>query len=377
MKKRMIFLSLMFSLLIGCQPSENPKEVVDPSPITEEEVNDKEKPVSYAIEDIQQIEAPFDSFGAVVEWLNDETVLYIMEASGKSEVHAFNVLSGESTLFFTSDSPILTVEANSTYDLFAIQKAPSFTEGHLSVVDASGNLVANWEFPESQDIVYSWNPYTNKHIAVSSFHEDWTFDGYVLDISSKEMTSANFTNPFVQWLGESKVGYINWDQDEPSLSAPLLSYDVRTGNSEMLMDNVIMYTAFSDFVMTMTRDMEDEMVAEYSFLDILNFSNVHQFKAPLVSMYSNYVTPFYEFVSATNEFFTFIPTSSGTVEGLSASFQFISFGLEEGEKEVLLENLENKPIKFSPNGQFCLYGFQLEQLIFIPEKEMIDLVEYS
>ncbi|WP_417899612.1 hypothetical protein ABN702_04720 [Bacillus haimaensis] len=375
MKKRMVYLTVIFSLLIGCQPPQKPKDVVDSPPISEGVV--KENPVPYEIDELQQIETPFESFSAVVEWLNDETVLYIMEATGKYEVHTFNVRSGESTLFYTSDSPITTVEANSTYELFVIQTAPSFTEGHLSVVDASGNLVCQWEFPDSQDLVYSWNPYTNNHIAVSSFHEDWTFEGYLLDVSTKEMTKKYFANPFVQWLGESKVGYINWNQDEPSLTAPLLAYDVLTDQTEQLMENVIMFTSLSNLVMTMTTNMENEQVAQYNFLDTKNFKNVHQFQAPLLSMYSNYVTPFYEYVSSTNLFYTFIPTSGGTVEGLSDSFQFVSFHVEEGEKEVLLEKLENKPIKFSPNGLFCLYGYQLEQLIFIPEKEMIDLVKYS
>ncbi|MGD6832283.1 hypothetical protein ACQCT5_08970 [Sutcliffiella halmapala] len=375
MKKGMVYLSVICSLLIGCQPSQKPKEVVDSPPISEGVV--KENPVPYEIDEIKQIETPFESFSAVVEWLNDETVLYIMESSGKFEVHTFNVRSGESTLFYTSDSPIMTVEANSTNELFVIQTAPSFTEGHISVVDASGNLVTHWKFPDSQDLVYSWNPYTNKHIAVSSFHEDWTFEGYLLDISTKEMKKKNFTNPFVQWLGESKVGYINWNQDEPSLTAPLLSYDVLTDQTEQLMENVIMFTSLSDLVMTMTTNMENELLAQYNFLNTITYKNVHQFQAPLLSMYSNYVTPFYEYVSSANQFYTFIPSSGGTVEGLTDSFQFISFHVEEGEKEVLLEKLENKPIKFSPNGLFCLYGYQLEQLIFIPEKEMIDLVKYS
>jgi hypothetical protein len=373
----MVYFSLIFSLLIGCQPSQKPKEVVDSPSLSEGVVKERENPVPYQIDEIQQIETPFESFGAVVEWLNDETVLYITEASGKYEIHAFNVRSGEITLFYTSDSPIMTVEANSTYDLFVIQTATSFTEGHLSIVDASGNLVTHWEFPDSQDLVYSWNPYTNKNIAASSFHEDWTFEGYLLDVSSKEMTKKNFSNPFVQWLGESKVGYLDWDQDEPSLTAPLIMYDVPTDETELLMENVIMFTPLSDLVMIMTSNMENELVAEYNFHDTINFRNVSQFQAPLLSMYSNYVTPFYEFVSSTNMFYTFVPTSGGTVEGLSDSFQFISFHVEEGEKEVLLEKLENKPIKFSPNGLFCLYGYQLEQLIFIPEKEMIDLVKYS
>lgn len=375
MKKGMVYLSVICSLLIGCQPSQKPKEVVDSPPISEGVV--KENPVPYEIDEIKQIETPFESFSAVVDWLDDETVLYIMESSGKYEIHTFNIRSGESTLFYTSDSPIMTVEANSTNELFVIQTAPSFTEGHISVVDASGNLVTHWEFPGSQELVYSWNPYTNKHIAVSSFHEDWTFEGYLLDVSTNEMTKKNFSNPFVQWLGESKVGYINWDQDEPSLTAPLLAYDVLTDKTELLMENVIMFTSLSDLVVTMTTNMENELLAQYNFLDTINFRNVHQFQAPLLSMYSNYVTPFYEYFSSTNQFYTFIPTSGGTVEGLSDSFQFISFHAEKGEKEVLLEKLENKPIKISPNGLFCLYGYQLEQLIFIPEKEMIDLVKYS
>jgi hypothetical protein len=77
MKKRMVYISIIFSLLIGCQPSQEPKEVVDSPSLSEGVVKERENPVPYQIDEIQQIETPFESFGAVVEWLNDETVLYI------------------------------------------------------------------------------------------------------------------------------------------------------------------------------------------------------------------------------------------------------------------------------------------------------------
>lgn len=375
MKRRMVFLSMIFSILIGCQPSKQPNEVVDTPSVTEGVV--EESPAAHEIDDIKQIETPFQSFSGVVEWLNDETVLYITEASGKYEVMAFNVLSGESTLFFTSESPILTVKANRAYELFAIQTAPSYSEGHLSVVDANGNLVNKWQFPDSQDLVYSWNPFTNKHIAVSSLDEEWNFEGYLLDVSSDELKEKDYSNPFIQWLAENKVGYINWNQDEPSLTAPLLSYDLLTDKTELIMENVIMFTSFSGLIMTMTNSIGNEQAADYNFLDIINKRKVQQFQAPLLSMYSNYVTPFYEYVSSSNMFYTFIPTSSGSGDEQSVAFELISFDVEKGEKDVLLEHVENKPIKFSPNGQYCLYGYQLEQLIFIPEKEMIDLIKYS
>jgi hypothetical protein len=65
------------------------------------------------------------------------------------------------------------------------------------------------------------------------------------------------------------------------------------------------------------------------------------------------------------------------LEGYSEAFQFVSFNVSNGEIEVLLEEIENKPMKISPNGVYCLYGYQLEQLIVIPAKEMVDLVDYS
>ncbi|WP_078379716.1 YqgU-like beta propeller domain-containing protein [Sutcliffiella halmapala] len=377
MKLRVVCISVMMFLLIGCQPSLNPKEVSEAPFLSNRTVTKQINPLFFDSEAILQLNVPFEQFSSIVEWLNDETVLYTVDTATQSEVHTFNIRTGETSLFFVSDYPVLSVEANAAHKLFVIQTAPSFSEGNISVVDSDGELVTNWSFPASQDLVYSWNPYTDKQIAVSSFLEDWSYEGFLLDVVTKEKVEQEFANPFIQWIEEKKVGYIKWNQDEPSLSAPLYTFDLVTGNAQQLIENVIMFSAFSDYIMTVTNNSVVESMADYTFMKVNDVEVKKQFTAPLLSMYSNYLTPFYEYVDTSSLFYTFFPEESGSIESYTKAFQLVTFDVRSGELEVQMEGLENKPLKFSPNGVYCLYGHQFEQLIVIPNKKVVDLIDYS
>jgi hypothetical protein len=313
----------------------------------------------------------------VTEWLDDDTILYILDMETQSEVHTLNIQTGETYLFFSSSSPILSVDANESYELFAVHTAPSTTEGNLSVVNVTGEIVAEWNFPATQDLVFSWNPYEDRQLVVSSFLEDWSFKGFLLDVSTQSKVEKDFGNPFIQWMDENSVGYINWNQDEPSLTAPLYTVDLFSGKEQLLKNEVIMFASFADVLLTVSSSAKDNHIARYEFAKLSNMEETLGFTAPLLSLYSNYVTPFFEYTTSSNLFYTFLPYESGSLEGYSEAFQFVSFNVSNGEIEVLLEEIENKPMKISPNGVYCLYGYQLEQLIVIPAKEMVDLVDYS
>jgi hypothetical protein len=40
-----------------------------------------------------------------------------------------------------------------------------------------------------------------------------------------------------------------------------------------------------------------------------------------------------------------------------------------------MEGMENEPLDCAPEGTYCLYGYQLEKLIDLQEKQILDLVD--
>lgn len=374
MKRVLFIITIVLCMLSGCQSPPTPKEVSN-APLLSNHAKPKPfNPLILHNETLEMLSIPAEQFSTVAEWLNDETILYIENDGTGSKVLSFHILSGETELFFESAETIISVTANSDFDLFLIRSAPSYTEGKLSIVSDYGELIAEWNFVDSIDLVTSWDPYTGEKLLVSSFKEDWSYDTYILDVPTQNMIKKNVDDPFVQWLSEERVGFINWNQEMPLLEAPLFSYNLTTNEAKEILEKVVTFQSYHKLLFTVG-DVKDEHIGLYTFYRLPDFESVYSYEAPLLTMYSNYFIPYSAYVVGTERFFTFEPLSAGSIDAYAGGFQFVEVDVAEGTKKVLYEDMENKPIKFSPNGLLCLYGYQLEQILIPSTGEMLNLVE--
>jgi hypothetical protein len=69
-----------------------------------------------------------------------------------------------------------------------------------------------------------------------------------------------------------------------------------------------------------------------------------------------------------NHFYTF------EINDEKTSFSLLSFDLKTKEKKTLIENIDNLPIKLSPNGEYAIYGARYEKIIHLTDKTMKELV---
>lgn len=374
MKRVLFIITIVLCMLSGCQSPPTPKEVSN-APLLSNHAKPKPfNPLILHNETLEMLSIPAEQFSTVAEWLNDETILYIENDGTGSKVLSFHILSGETELFFESAETIISVTANSDFDLFLIRSAPSYTEGKLSIVSDYGELIAEWNFVDSIDLVTSWDPYTGEKLLVSSFKEDWSYDTYILDVPTQNMIKKNVDDPFVQWLSEERVGFINWNQEMPLLEAPLFSYNLTTNEAKEILEKVVTFQSYHKLLFTVG-DVKDEHIGLYTFYRLPDFESVYSYEAPLLTMYSNYFIPYSAYVVGTERFFTFEPLSAGSIDAYAGGFQFVEVDVAEGTKKVLYGDMENKPIKFSPNGLLCLYGYQLEQILIPSTGEMLNLVE--
>ncbi|NLP50925.1 hypothetical protein [Bacillus sp. RO1] len=376
MKKNFWVVCIIICMLIGCQSPSHPKEVSNAPALSNEEKQKPSKPLIFHNEPPKKLSIPFDQFSAVSEWLNDETILYIVNDGTGSIVHTFNLVSGETDVFYKSEEMIMSVEANKTYDMFLVRSAVSATEGKLSVLSDKGEELAEWKFDNSIDIVFSWNAFSGQQLVVSSFKEDWSYDSFLLDIRNKSMVKKDVTDPFVQWLSDQEIAYIDWNHDMPSLEAPLNAVNLNTQDKKQLKESVVMFHTYESLLLTVGA-VDDNGIASYSFSYFPDLREIQSYQAPLLTLYSNYFIPYYDFVENSKMFYTFESNRAGNADGYTEGFQFISFDTTNGKKKVLAKNMENKPLKCSPNGIYCLYGYQLEQLIIPSTKEIVNLVELS
>ena len=374
MKKVIYIIIVVLCLLSGCQSPPTPKEVSN-APVLSNHAKPKPfNPLILQNESFEKLSIPAEQFSTVAEWLNDETILYIINEGTGSKVLSFNLLTSETEVFFDSPEHIISVTANKDFNLFLVRSAPSYTDGNLRVLSEKGELMAEWNFKDSIDLFTSWDPFSGEKLLVSSFKEDWSYDSFLLDIQTKNMIKQNVDDPFVQWLSAEKLGYINWSRDMPLLEAPLFMQDLTTNETGELMEQVVTFHTYSDLLITVG-DMNDEHMGEYSFYRLPELEKVHSYEAPLLTMYSNYFIPYFAYADGTERFYSFEPVRGGSVDAYQDEFKLVLVDVKDGTKKVLFENVENKPLKFSPNGLLCLYGYQLEQILIPVNGETLDLVE--
>ncbi|MEA3320606.1 MAG: hypothetical protein U9Q88_11295 [Bacillota bacterium] len=374
MKKNFWVVCIIICMLIGCQSPSHPKDVSNAPALSNQEKQKPFKPLNFHNE--KKLSIPFDQFSAVSEWLNDDTILYIVNDGTGSIIHSFDLVSGETDIFYQSEELIMSVEANKTYEMFLVRSAVSATEGKLRVLSDKGEELAEWKFENSIDLVFSWNPFSGQQIVASSFKEDWSYDSYLLDVKNKSMVKKDVKDPFVQWLPYEEIAYIDWNHDMPSLEAPLYAENLGTNEKRELKESVVMFHAYDNLLLT-AGSVDDNGIASYSFSSLPELEEIQSYKAPLLTLYSNYFIPYYDFVENSKIFYTFESNRAGNADGYNDGFQFISFDSTNGLKKVLVKEMENKPLKCSPNGIYCLYGYQLEQLIIPSTKEIVYLVELS
>jgi hypothetical protein len=318
------------------------------------------------------ISIPEGNFYKIAGWLSDEQVLYITNHEQTSSIYCYQLTTGESKLLYKSEEPIVNVEISPKYQFILIHSSPSSYEGIITVIDSNGLEVARQSVP-SYELVFEWNPYRDSEILITSFFEDWTFQMQLLDIKNNKTSYISSKQPFIKWFGEDKVVYINWDDESPSLLAPLVSKKLGYEEEEILSPEVFQFSTFKDVLMTIGVNEQDILQSSYSFYT-KGMESLFSFSMPQLSMYSGWFVPSYDYNLRNGEFITFKPLRSGEADSYSEDFQLVSYNINKGTNTLILDGMKHAPIKFSPSGKALLYGDQFEKIIDINGKSIYEVI---
>ncbi|WP_368086637.1 hypothetical protein [Bacillus sp. cl95] len=361
-------LTISLFLLSGC--SDNTVNLPEKEKIIPPKKVIVEKKQSDSI--IYPISVPDGEFFQLVGLIDNQSAIYIANLQEGSKVFKYDLYSGKSNVIHESQHPIVNCHLSPSRSKIVIHAAPSTYEGAITVIDLSGMEIWKYSIP-SVELAFEWNPYNEDEILVSSFNEDWTYKLFLLDMKGKHIQDIDSPQPFVKWLNKDEIGYIKWDEDNPELFAPLASKNIRTGDERILLEHVFQFSAYKDRLLTITSNDSDDSMADYSFFD-MQMNKLHSFQVPQLTRFSDWLIPYYEFVESEKRLFMFVPFRSGDADSYQEGFQLMSFDLEKGKQEKILDGIEkNEPISCSPDGELCLLGNQLENLILMKEKKIIDL----
>lgn len=357
---------LIVLLGVGCNPSHQPEQNNEPS--SKREPQKSEQKVDNR--NVKKLKVPLklneNIFHSVSDWKSDEEILYITNNIDGSEIYTYNIFTGETSLFFESISPIVQVKANNDHSLFVVHTSPTSYQAELILLNSEAEIVHRAK-TDSYELQYTWNPFNQNQLFVTSFNEDWTYQTYQLNVAEKEFIKSKIDIPFIQWLPNNEISYLKWDQDAPSLTAPLYIYDMETQQETLISSEVVSNTNFVNNLTTFEL-IDQNGSAVVRFYDLAELEQLKEMPTRLVSLYSEWAIPNHDMDNKANIFYMF------EVNEKKTSFSLISFDLGTGEKEKLFDNVENLPFKLSPNGEFALYGARYEKIIYFTDKSINELV---
>jgi hypothetical protein len=312
---------------------------------------------------------PKGEINKVIGWLSNDELIYMSQVSEGSNLYRYHLKNGISKIIFESKVPIVSTLISPDHTKLLIHSSPSTYEGQMKIIDLDGEEVFSHGFP-SVEIVFEWSPYQQDQLFITAFKEDWSFTNYFLKISEMSLKEIDVRKPFAKWTGKGKMAFLDWNEEDISLLAPLIQKEF--GEEEVLMKNeVFQFDTFINKILTITVDSIEQQ-ANYTFYSEDMVEQL-SFKTPVLSSYSGWLIPNYEMTSDQEEFLTMVPLKSTEADTYKDGFQFISVNIASGEKELILESTENVPFTCSPNKSFCLMGYQFEKLLNVQSKTLSTL----
>jgi hypothetical protein len=369
-KEKAFFLWLLLIsytvILVGC----------DKESVSNKEEKKSREPMSVLptpkLEENLPINLGEGEFEKVYGWLDSNRILYTTIVGFGSNVYSYNLVDGSNQLLFKSEYKIDSVHISHSREHVFIRASPTMDESIINVINKDGRNLYT-ERLSAVDLTLEWNPYNDNQLLISTFTEDWQAESYLLSLKEKQLIKMNLPNPFSNWITEEKVSYLDWDQEKASLFSNLLEFNIKTNESNEIQSNVYQSDTFKERLLTITIDSDNQKGAVYNFYQ-KNQETVGSFKTPILTRFSDWLIPYYDYNEYNDHFLTFQPLYNGEAEVYKEGFQLTAFDISKNKETVLMEGLDNEPLSCSPNGTMCLYGYYFEKLILLDSEKMIQLI---
>lgn len=315
-----------------------------------------------------------EEFSKASGWLSNTEILYISNKNESSSIlYSYSLITGQSTMLYKSGQPIITAEISPKKDKVMIHSSAS-EEGVLTVIDLSGKELYSGKI-ESYELTFEWNPFNDELLIVSAFTEEWDFNTYLLDLKENSLKELQLPEPFVRWISEDMLVYQQWDENEISLKAPLKSFSISGNHSKTLFEDVYQFDSLGKYLLTIeVAEGENPGLGLYTFTRE-GIHSAGSLTAPLLTSFSGWVVPFYDLMDDGKAFMYLRAKEQGEADLYEGGFDLMKYQFGEDKEEMVFSELANEPLSCSPSGEMCLYGFQLERVMNIDTKEIIELVQ--
>ncbi|WP_227934993.1 hypothetical protein [Alkalihalobacillus deserti] len=311
----------------------------------------------------------------VMNWFDDETVLFLQEGIEGSTLHKHHLFTGESSIFFEMEGWIVNVNVNVDHSLFAVHVINELDQSEIVIVDKQGeNKLTIKDFGEEYSVY--WNEYEPASFIMTAYLPDWDFETYFVNVEEERIKQVNLEQSYIQWISSDTVAYLKWDELEPSFRAPLYQANVETGETKLWKEDVIAYTSFPDGLsLSITVETDYDLYSVYKFYD--NQERFRQIEVPILNTYSEqWWIPYYTYDNENGIFYFLRPKSSGDFISYTEGYDLIAYNVY-ADSETKLTTLDHHvPISISPGGASILIGDRFENVFDLSEGILSPVWEY-
>lgn len=359
--KMLCFIPLFIStilLITACEPSKDLSK-----PVNDTEKEHSQSKLETSVSNLKVPTAETEKIEAIYGWLDSKTILYSVKRDGSkiSQLMVWNLETNDTSVFYQPAFAFSEVSISPSGTHILVSSFTSSGKASITILDKTGNPLYSVSIP-AYELAYEWNSYQDGMLFLSSFYEDWTYSSYVLNPDDQTMETLDFPQPFAQWAGEKELMFLDWDKEEPALTAPLERKALNGDGADSLMLDVIHFKKMKQALMTIQVETEKQDRGTYAFYDSTN-KPIHSFSVPLLKSFSDWVIPSYDIIEKNKEFITFIPNESKDADQYEGRFTLTKFNWAKGTQEELMKDMENEPLSCSLDGNLCLYGYQFEKII--------------
>lgn len=310
-----------------------------------------------------------ENFHMVSGWMDSDHILIVEEQKKKSILYSYQIHTGEKKTIYKSNSTINAVKINQKNNLILIQESSAVDNNTLKILDTKGDPVFSYQLHAYQ-LDTSWNENNSDELYVTAFNEDWTFKTYLLHPLSNEKEKSPLELPFVIWEDAENLTYIKWDKNDPQVEAPLYSFNLQTGKEKLLQPKALKHEVYGDTLLTISMGNAKPNMGDYMFTNWKSGKEMMTMQAPLLSNYSEWQSPNYDFDHNQSLFYLFHQNNQDT-------YNLIAYSLAGKKPQVIAENIRNEPISLSPDGKHALYGARYEKIISIKQHKTSSLIFFK
>lgn len=348
MKRVIVIVGLALLTLAGCIKEENI-------------IQNEQKTVQQEVgTDLQQLQIDSTALHFVVGWLSNEELLFVEKNDDATYIlKSFNLLTKELTTIYESDAIITNVFIHPLKESFLIHTSTSTTAATVKIVTIDG-FVQSEVTIESTELEIAWSDVNQSHVLFTAFYDDWSFDVFFFNGTNNSLKLLSIEDPFPKWFGEEQFITTVEELGEENLYVHnVLSEEVE----KIAHKDSIYFDTYQDTLFTV-KETENEQLS-YEIVNA-NGERLASEHVPNRHNYGEFVTYHTEWLM--NDQLVFFEPSEEDMFGMATHYQLMKFD-EEGV-EMILEHMDDANIACSPDGENCLIGKQLEQVLNMNTYEM-------